>query len=176
MGAIGCIGCCPIGTIGCIGCMDPIGCICGVPSIAGCSVCSVCSVAPAWLIPAVFVSSKNASSKGMEGGGAAGFASFFSGIAVSTEVVADSGNARKLNGSELTGFASGFSAGRSDSGLSGVSFTGGSRESGCLESAERSRELEKEAPWRIEAASKMQTSHCSSLTRSSSFTSTNVHI
>ena len=152
--------------------MDPIGCICGVPSIAG---CSVCSVAPAWLIPAVFVSSKNASSKGMEGGGA-GFASFFSGIAVSTEVVADSGNARKLNGSELTGFASGFSAGRSDSGLSGVSFTGGSRDSGCLESAERSRELEKEAPWRIEAASKMQTSHCSSLTRSSSFTSTNVHI
>ena len=149
-----------------------MGCIWGVP-LTG---CAVCSVATAWFISAVLMSPIKASSNDMEGGGAAfGFASSFSGIADSVAVI-DSGKPRMLNGSEFAGFASGFSAGRSDSGLFGVSFTGGSRDSGCLESAERSRELEKEAPWRMEAASKMQTSHCSSLIRNSSFTSTKVHI
>ena len=140
----------------------------------GCAAC-------AWLCPAGLARAKKSSSKGSDRGGAAlGFSSFCAGSAAS----AAAGNARKLNGSELAGVSAGFSdgfsdgisAGRSDFGLSGVSGSGGSSDSGCLESAERSSELEKEAPWRTEAASRMQTSHCSSLIFSSSFTSTNVQI
>ena len=172
-----------------MGCIDSVG---WFESI-GCVLCTFCADSPAsagklgwlqstgcaacaWLCPAGLARAKKSSSKGSDGGGALGFSSFCAGSAAS----AAAGNARKLNGSELTGvsagFSDGFSAGRSDFGLSGVSGSGGSSDSGCLESAERSSELEKEAPWRTEAASRMQTSHCSSLIFSSSFTSTNVQI
>ena len=159
---IGCIGC--VGFIGCIESMDCIGCPKSTDCIESMD-CVGCS--------ALFVSAKKSSSKGIEGGGAAAFVSF---SPFASDGADTAGNARKLKGSELDGAASGFSAGRSDSGLLGVSLCGGRRESGWLERAERSKELEKEAPWRMEAARSTQTSHCSSLIFRDSFTSTKVQI
>ena len=168
MDCIGCaegIGC--IEFMDCIGCIESIDCV-GCPKSIGCIKsmdCVGCS--------ALFVSAKKSSSKGIEGGGAAAFVSF---SPFASDGADTAGNARKLKGSELDGAASGFSAGRSDSGLLGVSLCGGRRESGWLERAERSKELEKEAPWRMEAARSTQTSHCSSLIFRDSFTSTKVQI
>ena len=165
IGCVGCIGC--IKSMDCVGCPKSIDCV-GCPKSIDCikSIgCVGCS--------ALFVSAKKSSSKGIEGGGAAAFVSF---SPFASDGADTAGNARKLKGSELDGAASGFSAGRSDSGLLGVSLCGGRRESGWLERAERSKELEKEAPWRMEAARSTQTSHCSSLIFRDSFTSTKVQI
>ena len=183
IGCVGCIGCIEsmdcVGCIGCIKSMDCVGCVEGIGCIksmdcVGCPKSIDCIKSMGCVgCSALFVSAKKSSSKGIEGGGAAAFVSF---SPFASDGADTAGNARKLKGSELDGAASGFSAGRSDSGLLGVSLCGGRRESGWLERAERSKELEKEAPWRMEAARSTQTSHCSSLIFRDSFTSTKVQI